>query len=60
MKTTMYRVQGERNDEWIDTTIAVPDYLPEYDPFDEDDVPLFIKRELELDFLEDYRAVETA
>jgi hypothetical protein len=60
MKTTMYRVQGERNDEWIDTIIAVPDYLPEYDPLDEDDVPLFIKRELDLDFLEDYRAVETA
>ena len=55
MKTTMYRVQGERNDEWIDTVIAVPTYLPKYDPLDEDDVPLFIKRELELDFLEDYQ-----
>ena len=56
MSTTLYQAIGQDyDDNWIVATVAVPDCLPYYDPSDELDVPLYIKRELDLCLLEDYR-----
>lgn len=57
-----YKVFYENYDgDYLDTIIDVPDYIPVYDPLDIEDVPLYIKANIEdLCFLEDYREVETA
>ena len=56
MKTTVYRVEYyDHDNEYKETTIQVPDYIPEYDPTDVEDVPLYIKANIkDLDFLEHY------
>lgn len=55
MNTTIYKVIGQDyDDNWIVANVAVPNYLPYYDPLNELDVPLYIKQELDLCFLEDY------
>ena len=55
MNTTIYKVIGQDyDDNWIVANVAVPNYLPYYDPLNELDVPLYIKQELGLCFLEDY------
>lgn len=43
------------------TVVDVPDHIPDYDPMDIEDVPLYIKAQIEdLEFLEHYTAVEAA
>jgi hypothetical protein len=48
MKTVLYRVEYYDNDnEYKETHIEVPAWLPDYDPNDEEDVPLYIKATIE-------------
>ena len=56
MKTTTYRVDYlDYDGECQQTTIEVPNYIPDYDPNDEEDIPLYIKANIEdLDMLEHY------
>ena len=58
MSTTLYQAIGQDyDDNWIVGTVAVPDYLPWHDPSNQIDVPLYIKRELDLCLLEDYKVL---
>ena len=56
MRTVLYRVKYyDEYNEYKETTIQVPAWLPYYDPNDEEDVPLYIKANIEdLDMLEHY------
>lgn len=56
MKTVLYRVEYyDRDNEYKETCIQVPAWLPDYDPMDAEDVPLWIKANIEdLDMLEHY------
>jgi len=48
MTTILYRViYLNYDDEIQETTIEVPAWLPDYDPNDEEDVPLYIKANIE-------------
>lgn len=43
-----YKVFYENYDgDYLDTIIDVPDYIPVYDPLDIEDVPLYIKANIE-------------
>ena len=58
MSTTLYQAIGQDyDDNWIVANVAVPDCLPYYDPSDRLDVPLYIKHELGLCLLEDYKVL---
>ena len=49
------------DNEWVETTVDVPDHIPYYDPLDIEDVPLYIKSQIDdLDILEDYTELEAA
>jgi hypothetical protein len=48
MKTVLYRVEYlDYDDNPRETNIEVPAWLPDYDPNDEEDVPLYIKANIE-------------
>lgn len=56
MRTVLYRVDYiDYDNEIKQTHIEVPAYLPDYDPLDVEDVPLYIRANIEdLDTLEHY------
>ena len=56
MKTVLYCVKYyDYDNEYKETHIEVPAWLPDYDPNDEEDVPLYIKANIEdLDMLEHF------
>ena len=51
-----YKVYYQNDaDDYLETVIDVPDYIPWYDPTDEQDVPLYIRANIEdLAFLDHY------
>jgi hypothetical protein len=49
------------DNEVCETVVDVPNHIPYSDPLDREDVPLYIKSQIEdLDFLEDYTELEAA
>lgn len=60
MATIRYLVEYvDHDDQYKRTSIQVPNYIPEYDPTDQEDVPLYIKDNIkDLCLLEHYEAAE--